>query len=182
MLIPTTTPRNCGMRGHCQHHHFHKHQSPWMVLHHGHLSQGWTKQRSHLEMCREGSHMCACTCPVPAEPKTGVRMQKTPRNTKEQTGEVSEGKKRHFLKCTSYFIPMTGSARHPIGSVVGADTNHCIISRMYIWDQLILSTAVKAACPGKAYQFNPTYRAPGLSFPTCATELLVYIHEQWSYY
>lgn len=41
----------------------------------------------------------------------------------------------------------------------------------------MLSTAVKPACPGKAYQFNPAYRAPGLSFPTCATELLVYIHE-----
>lgn len=137
----------------------------------------------HLEMCQEQPRMSACARPVPAETKRGVRMQETRKNTRGQMVEESEGKKRHFLKCTSCFIPMNSLARHPTRSVERADTNHCIISRTWlIWDQLMLSTAVKPACPAKAYQFNPAYRAPGLSFPTCATELWVYIHEQWSYY
>lgn len=94
--------------------------------------------------------MCVCTCPMTAELKQGVRMQKTLRNTSGQVREEPEGKKRHSLKCTGYFILINSSARHPTRAAVWADTNHCIISRTWcIWEQLVLSTAVKAACPGK---------------------------------
>lgn len=156
----------------------------WLKQHHcsDKLSSYW----GHYSGAPSGhwgvEHIHASAHLMPAGLKRGGQ------NAKKTHWEIPEGrsqktKKRHPLKSTSCLIPVNSSARHPARAVGWADTNHCIISRTrYIWDQLILSTAVKAACPRKAYQFNPAYRAPALSFPTCATELLVYIHEEWSYY
>lgn len=97
----------------------------------GSWAKGELNRGPHLEMCREGWHLCWCAHPMPVEPKRGVRMQKTPRNTRGQVGEETQGNKRHFLKCTSYFIPMNNLARPLTRSVVWADTNHCIMRRTW---------------------------------------------------
>lgn len=107
-----------------QHHHFHKHQSPRRVFYTEAPIWRW-----------EVVSLCVCTCPMTAELKQGVRMQKTLRNTSRQVREEPEGKKRHSLKCTGYFILINSSARHPTRAAVWADTNHCIISRTWcIWE------------------------------------------------
>lgn len=71
----------------------------------GTQAKGELNRGPHLETCREGSYMFVRTCPTPAEPKRGVRMQKNTKEHYRAIEEESEGKKKTFSQMHKLLYP-----------------------------------------------------------------------------